>query len=83
MIEAIISLVIALITFSIGYGALRQRVMNNRAVSDDRYNFVVKEIDQIKEFNDKKMESLNQIAVTLEGMKRDIHYIKEKLEEEK
>lgn len=67
MTEAIVSGVISLVIFAVGYGRLHEKIAT---------------LEEHKKHSENKMEGINEINVTLEGMKRDIHYIKEKLDKE-
>lgn len=81
MMEAIVALIISLITFAIGYGILIQKVNSNKQISDERYNLVIKDIDSLQETNDETSKVLTDIKVTLQRLSSDIHYIKEKMED--
>jgi dipeptide/tripeptide permease len=65
MVEAIVSGVISLVIFAVGYGALKEKISSLEASR--------------KEHND-KIDKINEINVTLAVMKNDIHSIKTTIE---
>jgi hypothetical protein len=75
MIEAASALIIALIAFAIGYGTMKEKVISQKALSDERYLHLLKEIDMLKDSH----LTLSQIKISIAEIVKDIHYIKEKL----
>lgn len=75
--EAIISLIIALAVFIFGYGILSEKVRSNKNTADERHNYYVKELDELKASNVHLRENLNDILVTLQKLSSDIGFIKE------
>ena len=75
MIEAAVALLIALVAGAIGFGVMQERVSNVQKLSDERHKALLKEIDYLKKEN----EVLNQINVSIAEMRKDIHYIREKV----
>ena len=75
--EAIISLIIALAVFIFGYGILSEKVRSNKTTADERHNYYVKELDELKDANADTKKHLNEILVTLQKLSSDIGFIKE------
>lgn len=79
--EAVVSGLISLVALAISYGALREKVKNNKQISDDRYALLTKELDALKVHLDDNNEMLTELKVTLSELKSDSKYIRETLRE--
>ena len=66
-LETILSVIGLLFVFAVGYGQLKEKI---------------KTLEKFKDHTEEKMDGIHDINVTLEGMKKDIHYIKLKLDKE-
>ena len=78
MEEAIVSGVVSLIIFAFGYGRLHERIASLKKEYQEKIESLKKEVDHAND----KVDGIHAINVTLEGMKKDIHYIKLKLDKE-
>jgi len=67
MIEAVITGVISLVVFAVGYGRLSEKITS---------------LEHAKSEAEKKIDGINAINVSLAEIKKDIHYIKRTLEGE-
>jgi len=65
MIEAAISGAISLVIFAVGYGRLMEKISA---------------LEHAKIEAEKKIDGINAINISLAEMKKDIHYIKKKLD---
>lgn len=81
MLEAMISLSIAIIVFAFGYGKLNSDVKNNKQVSDDRYKLLQKDLDSIKDDVDQTKDNVGDIKVTLQVLKTSAEYIVKSIDE--
>jgi len=75
MIEAGAALLISLIAFSIGYGVMKEKLFSLKALSDERYLHVLKELETLK--NSHKV--LTEIKISLAEILKDIQNINTKL----
>jgi hypothetical protein len=75
MIEAIVSFSISLVLFAIGYGRLLERIdqVAKRLLEDERHNE-----EQMKSITT-ELKVVTDLRVDLAEIKKDIHYIKEKI----
>jgi len=81
MLEAGVVLILSLAGFIFGYSKLQTDVKNNKAISDERHRFTVKEIDTLKKHLDDNNEILSELKNTLTELKTDSKYIREALKE--
>lgn len=65
MIEAAITGVISLVVFAVGYGRLSEKISA---------------LERAKKEAEKKIDGINAINISLAEIKRDIHYIKRKID---
>lgn len=83
MIEAAAALIIALVTFAIGFGSLRQKVDSNKAISDERWKSVQGELKVIKEDASNTRESLGDIKRDIAEIRIHVNYIVEAIRDKK
>ncbi len=80
IMEAIITIGLAVVGYAVGYGILIQKVNGIKTVNDDRYKHLNKEIDDLKIVKETTNDTLNEINVSLQILKNDIGYIKKNLD---
>jgi predicted nucleic acid-binding Zn-ribbon protein len=76
----IISVVLVILSYAVTFGMFIQRVKSLKVESDERFQFLMKELDTLKSFKETNKDTLNEINVSLRILTNEISYIKKHIE---